>query len=141
MFTHHSFLSKREQNDFQGQPTREIMKGDKLGRQGGSGSQEQPRKEIMKGDKLGRQGGSGSQEHGRQGGSGSQEQPRREIMKRDKLGRQGGSGITTIWQFWKLATQSLRSKNLYAFQLSGENKQTSTHTVSPQYHKILSASW
>ena len=27
----------------------EIMKGDKLGRQGGSGSQEQPRMEIMKG--------------------------------------------------------------------------------------------
>ena len=33
----------------------EIMKGDKLGRQGGSGSQGQPRMEIMKGDKLGRQ--------------------------------------------------------------------------------------
>ena len=29
------------------------MKGDKLGRQGGSGRQEQPRREIMKGDKLG----------------------------------------------------------------------------------------
>ena len=28
------------------------MKGDKLGRQGGSGSQEQPRMEIMKGGKL-----------------------------------------------------------------------------------------
>ena len=30
------------------------MKGDKLGRRGGSGSQEQPRKGTMKGDKLGR---------------------------------------------------------------------------------------
>ena len=51
------------------QTRREIMEGDKLGRQGDRGSQE-----IMKGDKLGRQGG-------------SQEQPRREIVKRDKLGR------------------------------------------------------
>ena len=33
--------------------------GDKLRRQGGTGSQEQPMMEIMKGDKLGRQGGSG----------------------------------------------------------------------------------
>ena len=54
------------------------MKGDKLGRQGGSGSQEPPGREIMKEDKL-----------VRQCGSGRQEQPRREIMKRDKLGRQG----------------------------------------------------
>ena len=45
----------------------EIMKGDKLGRQGGS--QEKP----MKGDN----------EAG-QGGSGSQEQPRMEITKGDK---------------------------------------------------------
>ena len=51
----------------------DIMKGDKLGRQGGSGSQEHPRMEIMKSDKLGRQ-------------SGSQEQSRVEIMKGDKLG-------------------------------------------------------
>ena len=58
---------------------KEIMKGDKLGRQGGSGSQEQPRMEIMEGDKLGRQGG-------------SQEQPRTEIIKGDKLRRQRGSG-------------------------------------------------
>ena len=47
-----------------------IMKGDKLGRQGGRGSQER----NHEGDKLGRQGGSGK------------------IMKGDKLGRQGGSG-------------------------------------------------
>ena len=48
----------------------EIMKGDK-GRPGGSGSEEQPRMETMKGDELGRQGGSGSGDHeGRQGGSG-----------------------------------------------------------------------
>ena len=40
------------------QPRVELMKGNKLGRQGGSGSQEQPRMEIMKGDKW-RQGGSG----------------------------------------------------------------------------------
>ena len=97
------------------------MKGDKLGRQGGSGSQEQPRMEIMKGDKLGRQGGSGSQE---QGGSGSQEQPRMEIMKGDKLGRQGGSGITTIWRFRGSATQSLRSINPYSFQLSRDKHDT-----------------
>ena len=60
-------------------------------------SQEQPRREIMKGDKL-----------GRQGGSGSQEQLRREIMKGDKP------------RFRKSVTQSLRSKNPYSFQLSGE---------------------
>ena len=35
-------------------------------------------------------------------------------------GRQGGSGITTIWRLWGSATQSLRSKNPYSFQLSGE---------------------
>ena len=40
----------------------EIMKGDKLGRHGGSGSQEPPRMEITKGDKVGREGGSGSRE-------------------------------------------------------------------------------
>ena len=34
----------------QEQPRMEIMKGDKLGRQGGSGSQEQPKMEIMKGE-------------------------------------------------------------------------------------------
>ena len=46
----------------------------KLGRQGGSGSQEQPRMEIMKGDKLGRQGVGADlvkgDKLGRQGGSG-----------------------------------------------------------------------
>ena len=59
----------------------DIMKGNKLGRRGGSGSQEQPRREIMKKNKR-----------GRQGGSGSQDQPRREIMKVNMRGRQGGSG-------------------------------------------------
>ena len=39
-------------------------------------------------------------------------------------GRQGGSGITTIWRFWGSATQSLRSKNPYSFQLSGEWRET-----------------
>ena len=57
-------------------------KGDKLGRQGGSGSQEQRRREIMKGDKL-----------GRQGGSGSQEQPRMKIMKGDKGDKAGEKGF------------------------------------------------
>ena len=37
---------------------KEIMKGEKLGRQGGTSSQEQPRMEIMKGDTFGRGGGS-----------------------------------------------------------------------------------
>ena len=60
----------------------DVMKGDKLGRQGGSGSQKRNREretsfadkaaaaaksEIMKGDKLGRQGGSGSQERNHEG--------------------------------------------------------------------------
>ena len=71
----------------QEQPRREIMKGDKLGRQRSSGSQEQPRNEIMKRDKLGRQGGKQQPRVG----SGNQEQPRLEIMKGDKLWKQGGS--------------------------------------------------
>ena len=37
-------------------------------------------------------------------------------------GRQGGSGITTIGRLWGSATQSLRSKNPYSFQLSGEKE-------------------
>ena len=41
--------------------TWETMKWDKLGRQGGSGSQEQDRREIMKGNKLGIQGAKSSQ--------------------------------------------------------------------------------
>ena len=60
----------------------EIMKGDKLGRQGGSGSQKRnheerqvftdkaaaaAKSESMKGDKLGRQGGSGSQKRNHEG--------------------------------------------------------------------------
>ena len=94
-------------------PRKEIMKGDKRGREGGSGSQEQPRMEIMKGGKL-----------GRQGGGGIEEQPRMEIMKADKLGKQGGSGITTIWRFRGSATRPLRSKNPYSLELSGEQKQT-----------------
>ena len=51
------------------------MKGDKLGRRGGSGSQEQPRREITKGDRLGRHGGRGRQEREGRQGSSSQEQP------------------------------------------------------------------
>ena len=71
------------QGGSQEQPRMETMKGD-----GGSGSQEEPRREMMKGDKLGRQGGKQQP----RAGSGSQEQPRMEIMKRDKPGREGGSG-------------------------------------------------
>ena len=108
---------------------RKIMKGDKLNRQGGSGSQKrnqegrhtsqtrrqrQPKaksfretslgdkaaaaakREIMKGDKLGRKGGSGSQERnheGRQAWKTSRaEAAKSEIMKEDTLHRQGGSG-------------------------------------------------
>ena len=65
----------------------EIMKGDKLHRQGGSGSQKAAaaaKSEIMKGDKLNRQGGSGSQKAAAAAKS--------EIMKGDKLGKQGGRG-------------------------------------------------
>ena len=141
------------------------MKGDMLGRQGGSGSQGQPRMEIMKGDKL-----------GRQGGSGSQEQPRMEIMKGDKLGRQGGSGSQEPFgdfggqqlSHWEVRTpigksspewspewrscretslgdkaaaasrrfrgsapRSLRSKNPYSFQLSGEKFLMSSQKKPP----------
>ena len=102
----------------------------------------------------GRQGGSSEwrscreKNEGRQGGNGSQEQPRMEIMQGDKWRetrrQQGGSGITTIWRLWGSATQSLRSKNPYSFQLSGEKnikhqyRQTSTSvtlsTRSSQKH-------
>ena len=52
----------------------EIVKGDKLGRQGGSGSQEQPRTEITNGDKSSPEWRSGRETNeGRQGG---QRQPR-----------------------------------------------------------------
>ena len=54
---------------------------------------------------------------------GTNEGTQRETMKGHK-GRQGGSGITTIWRFWGSATQSLRSKNPYSFQLSGEWRET-----------------
>ena len=78
------------------------MKGDKLGRQGGSGGQEQPRMEIMKRDKPARQNGrqpraaqNGDHEGGQAWETRRQRRPRaaqNEIMKGDKLGRQGGSG-------------------------------------------------
>ena len=97
----------------------------------GSGSQEQPRMEIMKGDKLGRQGGSqeqprngdhkGRQMKGDKAAAAAKSSPEWRSWRGDKWrGRQGGSGITTIWRFWGSATQSLRSKNPYSFQLSGE---------------------
>ena len=72
------------------QPRMEIMKRDKLGRQGGSGGQEQPRMEIMKGDKL-----------GRQGCSGSQEQPKREIRKGDKLRDKAAAKSSPEWRSWR----------------------------------------
>ena len=56
----------------------EIMKGDKLGRQGGSGSQKRDKaaaaakSETMNKDKLGRQGGSGSQKRNHEGRQASQ---------------------------------------------------------------------
>ena len=99
------------------------------GRQGGRSSQEQARIEIMQGDKWREKNeGRGSQEQARmeitQGdkwretneGRSSQEQARMEITKGDRWRE-------TRWQrqgFWGSATQSLRSKNPYSFQLSGE---------------------
>ena len=77
----------------------EIMKGDKLGKQGSSGSQERRYEgrqawgdkvkscEIMKGDKLGKQGGSGSQERRYEGRQAWGDKVKScEIMKGDKLG-------------------------------------------------------
>ena len=111
---------------------RAAQKGNHEGRQA---YQEQPRKEIMKGDKLGRQGGSGSQEQLMKGSSREGKSWRETSLRdkaaaaakgnhegREKLGRQGGSGITTIRRFRKSATQSLRSKNAYSFQLSGDEE-------------------
>ena len=56
--------------------------------------------EIMKGDKLGRQGGSGSQERNHEGrqawetslGDKAAAAAKSEIRNRDKLGKHGGSG-------------------------------------------------
>ena len=78
----------------------EIMKADKLGRQGSSGSQEQPRMEIIKGDK-------------RRETKRRQWQPRGRQMKGDKA-------ATASQKDWGSATQSFRGKNPYSFQLSGE---------------------
>ena len=120
-----------------------IIKGEKLlrtGRHGDSCQQPPKRKEE---DKLWKQGGSGRELRERrraykaavakssskrksrrrvawQGGSCSQEKPKRRITKGDKLGRQGVSGL---W-FGGSATQSLRSKNPYSFQLSGDWRET-----------------
>ena len=93
----------------------------------------------MKGDNLGRQGGSGSQKRNHEGRQAwetrRQRQPRaksgretsledkpaaaakREIMKGDKLGRQGGSGSGS--QFLQSGTHPLRSKNPYSFAIWG----------------------
>ena len=92
----------------------------------------------MKGDKLEKQDGSGSQERNHEGRQAwetrRQRQPRAksgretslgdkpaaaaksEVMTGDKLGKQGGSGS----QFPQSGTHPLRSKNPYSFQLSGE---------------------
>ena len=52
--------------------------------------------EIMQGDKLRRQGDSGSQERNHEGETSLEDKPaeaaKSEIMKGDKLGRQGSSG-------------------------------------------------
>ena len=56
----------------------EVMKGDKLGKQDGSGSQEQPRMEIMKGDK-----GSETRQQ-RQPRAAQNGDHEKESMKRDK---------------------------------------------------------
>ena len=144
----------RETNEGRGiqeQARMEITKGDK-GRETNEGrsSQEQARMEITKGDK-GRETNEGRS---------SQEQAKIEIMQGDKWretneGRsgqeqakieimQGDKWRETRWQrqgFWGSATQSLRSKNPYSFQLSGEkNIQTAKHTYSPigfGLHKLL----
>ena len=83
------------------------------GRQGGSSSQEQPRMEIMQGDKW--------RKTRRQG------QPRA-AQNGDQEGRQMKE--TTIWRLWGSATQSLRTKNPYSFQLSGEK--TNVKPIKPR---------
>ena len=117
------------------------MKGDKLGRQGGSGSQKQPRMEIMKGDKL-----------GRQGGSGTQEQPRREIMKGDKRRQRQPRAARNEdhegRQAWETRRQrqhdrvqpshwEVRTPIAYSFQLSGENIQ---HVLQHHNHPTFPTS-
>ena len=64
---------------------------------------------------------------GRQGGSGSQWRSGRGTNEE----RQGGSGITTM-AIVGSATQSLRSKNPYSFQLSGEWRETNEGRVQEQ---------
>ena len=94
------------------------MKGDKLGDKAAAAA----KSEIMKGDKLHRQGGSGSQERnheGRQAWKISRQRAKSEIMKGDKLGRQGGSGSGS--EFPQSGTHPLRSKNPYSFAIWGKN--------------------
>ena len=102
----------------------EIMKGDKLGRQGGSSSQEQP-SGSQEQQRQPRAAQNGDHE-GRQAWETRRQRQLRAAHNGDHEGKQmkgqGGSGITTIWRFWGSATQSLRSKNPYSFQLSGERK-------------------
>ena len=100
---------------------------------------EAAKSEIMKGDKLHRQGGSGNQKRHHEGRqiaqTRRQRQPRAklrretsledkataaaksEIMKGDKLGKQGGSGSGN--QFPQSGTHPLRSKNPYSFAIWG----------------------
>ena len=85
-------------------------KEDKLGIQSGC-SQEQLKKEMKEGEKL-----------ARQGDTCSQEKPKK---KQKQEGRRawelkgGSERLATNWRFRKSATPSLRSRNLFSFQLSG----------------------
>ena len=63
-----------------------------------------------------------------QGGSCSQEKPKRRITKGDKL---RGQGVSGLW-FRGSATQSLRSKNPYNFQLSREWRETHCRQEQPR---------
>ena len=72
----------------------------------------------MKGDKLHRQDGSGSQKRNHEGRQACetrrQRQPKEKIMKGDKLGKQGGGN-----QFPQSGTHPLRSKNPDSFAIWG----------------------
>ena len=89
----------------------EIMKGDKLGRQAGSGSQE--RNQVMKEDKLGetrrqRQSKAKSCEIMKRDKFGDKltAETKSEIMQGDKLGRQGGGGSQEQNQEERLAWET-----------------------------------
>ena len=91
----------------------DIMKGDKLERQGGSGSQEQNHEGRQAWETRRQRQPKAKNHEGRQAwGDKPAAAAKSEIMKGDKLEKQDGNGS----QFPQSGTHPLRTKNPYSFQ-------------------------